>query len=142
MIKRASIRDARAILRLFNQTEFLADNYAQAYHDLTDIKDYMGEADTYKYLVGGKIAGFVMIFFRKQYMTRFLAVDRKHQRNGIGTALLTFSERCARERGIRYIETMTRAENKPIARLLTTHGYRRGGKNYFWYKTLRKEQER
>ena len=140
-IKKATLQDIKRITTLFNQTDFLADKVEHSedtYYNLVDIRDYMSDkkVETFKYMIGKIIAGFAMVFYRKQYFMRFLVVDKKYYRKGIGTALLKFTENRAFKKGIKYAESTTLSSNNSIAKMLLKNGYRRGEKHYFWFKKL------
>ena len=138
IIIKAKPSDAKKIIRLFNQTKYLADEHVgnSAYYDLSDVREYMKRAETYLYKIDKKVVGFVMIFFNGQYFTKFLAVDAKYHRRGIGQKLLVLAEQRAKKRGVKYAESLTMSSNKKIAGLLKKNGYIRGATNYFWYKKL------
>jgi ribosomal protein S18 acetylase RimI-like enzyme len=77
---------------------------------------------------GGRIAGYVAAFKSGAGAELVsLAVGRRHRRSGIGAALLRQALQALARRGVRKVELMVRADNRPAIRFYQRLGFCRAG---------------
>ena len=140
-IRKATLKDAKMILELFNSDKNLwGTNIKCEMYNFGEIKYYIKDKNSFVVVceTDNKIVGAFFAESWKDYIhLDDIVVDKKHRHHGIGRQMLGYLENLAkRERG-NLIELITNVNNKKMQKLLRKNKYRRGKKFFFYFKELK-----
>jgi len=140
-IRKATKKDAKEILKLFNSDLYLTANDELHYKDYM-IEEYLTNPVN-KLIVAelnGKVVGTMLAEFWKKAKYVYandLVVDKKHQRKGIGLQLCNYMEKLAKKQGCNLIFFFTEVKNKKLQKMAKKMKYERGKKFYFYSKEIK-----
>jgi len=138
-IRKATLKDARKILNLLNESSNLRGNDRENY-ELQDVIDYINNKlnKIFVYELDKKIVGvFISQFWKTYVYLHLIAVDNKYQGKGIGKDLFNFLENLARKYKRELIEVDTEINNKVMKSLLEGRQYKRGKEFLFYSKIIK-----
>ncbi|MEK6760473.1 MAG: GNAT family N-acetyltransferase [Nanoarchaeota archaeon] len=139
-IRKATMKDAPKILRLFNKEKYLSLSGEKNDYDLDLIKEYLSKK-IMKILVceeDGKICGVAIAHFWEGYINLdMVVVDENFRGKGVGKFLMDGVENAARKEGVKWIESITNKKNNGMQKLFEKLNYKKGGEFIAYFKRLR-----
>jgi len=140
-IRKATLRDSKKILKLFNSDANLVGDDELKYKDY-HIQEYLTNPIHKLFVaeIDKKVVGALLTEFWKKaqyvYMND-LVIDKKFQGKGIGTALNNYVEDLAKKQGHHLIFFFTEVDNKKMQSLAKKLNFKKGKKFYFFSKGLK-----
>ena len=140
-IRKATKKDTPRILKLFNSDPNLVGNDDIKYtrnHILEYITNPVNKMFIYE--MEGKIAGAILAEFWKKakyVYINVIVVDPAYRRKGIGTQLIQYIEKLAKDQKIYLLFGLTEENNIKIQKLMKKVSYKKGKRFYFYSKRLK-----
>lgn len=150
MIRKACLEDLKKIMEILKETIVEMHSYGNYQWDenYPQEKDFMKDIENGDLFVAEKdgiLLGFICInktepieynelnwsLEEEAVVVHRMAVNPSHRRSGIGTELMTFADKLASKKNIKYLKTDTYSMNKKMNSLFVKCGYKLIGEMNF-----------